>query len=168
MRKLTKLLIVLVALQFACSKDDEPVITNGGTFTLDGTSYVLSQGFLVDEGGQYAIILTSSGISLESSNGDDFIGTGDFVFLGVIASSTTSFEPGTFNWSDTGGPNTIEFAEVGVNLDVSGDVEGALEGTGGTASVAKSGDIYTISFSIITDSNTATGSYIGPLTDVQD
>lgn len=167
MKILTKLLIVLLAFQFACSKDDDTIV-NGGSFVIDGTSYALSKGFLVDEGGEYAIILTSSEISLESSDGDDFIGIGDVVFLGVITSSATSFVPGTFTWSDTGGPNTIEFAEVGVNVDVSGDVEDAFEGTGGTATVALSGDIYTITFSITTDGGTVTGSYIGPLTDVQD
>jgi hypothetical protein len=169
MKKLTKLLIVLIALQFACSKDDEVVITTGGTFTLDGTSYVLSKGFLVDEGGEYGIILTSSGISLESSTGDDFIGTGNFVSLYIISSSSTSFDPGTFTWSDNKSPGTIEDVGVGVNFNLAtdtGDVE--LDGTGGTVSVALSGDIYTITFSITTDGSVVTGSYIGTLTDVQD
>lgn len=165
MKTLGKLLIILVALQFGCSKDDE--VENGGTFTLGGTTYVLSQGFLVDEGGQYGIILTSSGISLISITGDDFTGTGDYVVLYVITSSATSFVPGTFLYSDSGGPNTMEHAEVGVNLDVSGNVEG-LEATAGSATVALSGGIYTITFSITTDSGTVTGSYMGPLTDVQD
>ncbi|MEQ8425046.1 MAG: hypothetical protein RIA63_10075 [Cyclobacteriaceae bacterium] len=165
MKTLGKLLIILVALQFACSKDDE--VENGGTFTLGGTTYILSKGFLVDEGGQYGIILTSSGISLASSTGDDFTGTGDYVVLYVITSSATSFVPGTFLYSDSGGPNTIEYAEVGVNLDVSANVEG-IEATAGTATVTLSGGIYTITFSMTTDSGAVTGTYMGPLTDVQD
>lgn len=169
MKKITKLLIILLVFQFACSKDDEAKVVTGGSFVIDGTSYELSKGFLVDEGGEYGIILTSSSISLESSDGDDFIGTGNFISLYVISSSSTSFEPGTFTWNTNKAPGTIEDIGVGVNYNLeteTGDLE--LDGTGGTVTVTLSGDIYTVTFTITTGTKAVTGSFTGPLTDVQD
>jgi len=170
MKNLSKILILLIACQFGCSQDDDgDIVENGGSFTIDGTSYDLSKGFLVDEGGEYDIILTSAGISLESDAGDDFIGVGDYVSIIVISSSATSFEPGTFTWNTNKAPGTIEDIGVRVNFDFDteiGDLD--LDGTGGTATVTLSEDIYTVTFTIATATETITGSFVGPLKDVQD
>jgi len=163
---------VVLLFQMSCSSnDDSNDITLGGSFTIDGTTYNLTKGFIVDEGGEYDIILTSSGISPIPGQGDEFTGTGEFISIVVISSSTNSFEPGDFTYDDSGNkvPGTIEGAIAKVNANVeaeTADLE--LKSTDGTATVSLSEDIYTITFSITSGTSSFEGSFSGMLTELQD
>ena len=143
----------------------------GGSFTANGTTYNLDKGFIVDEGGEYDIILTSSGISPVPDEGDEFTGTGDAVSIIVISTSATSFEPGSFTFDASGNkvPGTIEDASALINIDFDTEtVDTDLEGTGGAATVTLDGDTYTITFNITTSSGSIEGNFTGMLTELED
>ena len=172
--KSTLLITIIGAVIFGCSEDnktEEVSPTLGGSFTVKGKSYELTKGFVVDEGGEYDIILTSSGISADPAGGDDLLGTGDLVSIIVISPSDTSFEPGTFTYdgSENKVKNTIEFSTAKINAKVESDTADVeLKATGGSATVSLSGDIYTVTFNLTTSTDSFEGTYTGTLTELQD
>ncbi|AKA33766.1 hypothetical protein [Flagellimonas lutaonensis] len=168
------LFAILGTILLGCKKDDGvDGGTLGGSFTLDGTTYILDKGFIIDKGGEYYIILTSTGISATPGGGDAFVGKGDLVSLALISSSPNSFEPGTFTYDSTKSkiPGTIE--NVGAAFDTVFDTETDiddfnLEVTEGTASVSLSEDIYTVTFNITVSTSSYEGSFSGMLTELID
>ena len=166
----TLLLISAIALQISCSKDDEGTVTIQNEFTYDGKAYSLSQGILTDYGDvtngsrDYDISLFSAGLTVPTEG--DPVGTGNFVYLDLNSSSTTSFEPGTFTWDEFRGPNKIVDAGLAIDFDFATSTESdAIFIKDGTVTVQKEGNTYTITFTLTTTDNKAvTGYYKGELT----
>ena len=160
------------AIFVGCQEDeDDNDVVLGGSFTVDGTTYDLTKGFIVDEGGEYDIILTSSGISPIPNEGDEFTGSGELVSIIVISSSPDAFVPGDFVYDGSGNkvPGTIEFATALVNANLETALTGEeFQATGGTTTVSMSGGYYTVTFAITAGTSTFEGSFTGTLTELMD
>ena len=138
----------LAALTMVACKKDEPAASTpaktGGSFTYDGTSYELSQGFLAAYGADsgvfnFDIDLFSSGVIMHESNGllDSITGMGHELYLELWTSSSTSLQPGTYNVDTTGffANKIITYADVSMNGDFRSEPEVYDQIISGTATI---------------------------------
>lgn len=167
MKKILKsVLLLAIVFQMSCGKDDEgPSIKNEVVF--DGISYEMSAGALteytdvVNDSRDYDLTLFSSGISLGVGD-SELSGKGDLIYLDLNSASITSFQEGTFTWSEQRGPNKIVDAEFLIDYDI--ETEGGTEHeiNGGMVKVEVSGTEYTVTFTLTTtDNKVVTGYYKG-------
>ena len=143
-------LMVGLALLAACQQDDGS--SAPGSFTYDGTTYELHQADMQDWGdagvaGSYDIDVIVYHESM--SHG---------VYLDLNSATPGDLDPATYAWSVIRDPHTLVDAAVGIGT-------WSVDAVGGSVTVTRSGDTYTISFSLdLNNGQTATGSYTGPLT----
>lgn len=156
----------------SCSDDDnnEPA----GKFTLDGTSHNLSKAYgginFIDEVGDdtyydWSIILVSSGISYDNDE-EGFVGTGEAVILWIsVLNDDTFIPPGNYKYSDDTGD--CDGIYVDFNVETL-DGEAYEDADDASITISKSGNTYTINFTItLEDETVVTGSYKGSITELE-
>lgn len=162
-------------LLLSCSKDEEPTaITNSGKFTINGISYLLSEGYVVDYGpngnGSFDIDVTLSSTSLQNISED--INNLNVIRLDLNTSIDGKLETGTYTYGNDRDAMIMVSGLVGG--DVSLSTMGVLTGPilfnlkEGAVTVATADSIYTIGFDLSGRTVggldlTASGSYTGTL-----
>ncbi len=151
----------------ACQKEEEDP-TN--FFNLNGEELTLTKGFIESigtTGNDIFDVDISFGSSEISYVNDDFVGTGDGIYLDLNTSQSPGLKEGTYNFSATRDDFTISFGMVAKNFDF-----GTLTGedysvTGGSATVAIDGTVYTVDFDLtIANGSRVTGNYTGSMQEI--
>ena len=138
-----------------------------GSFTYDGTSYTITNGYIDDWGASgyadFDIILATAGL-----DSWEWTGTGDFIWFDLVAPSSVG-EAGTYVW-DLLATHVLWDCGIGLNWDAASDIGTWINGDWSLASgadyvtITKSGSTYTIEFSITLDGGeVVTGNYTGTL-----
>ena len=178
MKRLTSwMMIILVALA-ACSKDDDPP-TPASNFTIAGTTYDFTNGYLQNYGGSGCdnctdidIWLTTDDFSLSNSA---ISGSGQYVYLDLNSADATKLADGTYTFSLVRLPSTIAITRIGVSCDVECDSDNLCTltcqeevfGVTGSVTVLNSGETVRIDFNLtLNDGTTSTGTYFGPLEEI--
>ncbi len=162
------LLLTVVAVFSSCGKDDDDSSNSSNSFTHDGSSYILSKGFIEDYGANgngsfdFDVFLTDNNISLL---GGSLSGVGDILYLDLNSGSEDGLQSGIYNWSSTRDPFTI----VGGSSLYTDFNASTFEGTtvlisGGTVEVEVNGTEFTVITNLETSSSTIVGTYKGSLT----
>ena len=175
MKKLRLLILLFAAANImmitSCGDDDDEGDGGGSgnnNFTIDGVTYDLSDGYLVDYGSNagydsydWDVILTSSGLVPNTSGAT---GEGDFVYLDLNTTSSTGLVAGTYDFADEREVNTIVDGEIGIDF-VASTEEGEFSVVdGGTVTVSINGSVTTVSFDLdLVGGGTATGEFSGVL-----
>jgi hypothetical protein len=167
------LLVVPVLLLFtSCKKskaDNSPASVS--KFTYDGKDYPLARGYIHnDVGTRFDVYFFSSGITVNDSGlgGLFFDGAGSGVFLVLDSTIPTDLSSATYKWPAQTTPDLemIAGAAIGRSNEVTNTIVGtfrdATYGTG-TVTVSKSGQQYTIQFTLLVDGKTASGKFVGTL-----
>ncbi|MCF6172074.1 MAG: hypothetical protein L3J66_13970 [Bacteroidales bacterium] len=108
------LIIAFLALNSGCKKDDDG-IQSPGQFNYDGTTYKLSQGFLLGKGElpnnrfRIDVLLMSSGLTLIEKNGyvDTIIGIGDVISIPFSSSHYNQLDPDGYTYNPSGSSGTF-------------------------------------------------------------
>jgi hypothetical protein len=182
MRKTTEILRVSLMAFFgaavlfvACTKEKEKDPQN--MTTVDGVSVELTKGYLenygeVEEGlYNFDLLLLSSGLDYVNETG-----TGNAIYFEMFVNSAT-FNGGTFTYSVNPAVNTFDDAGMFININIAtGSAERYFMVTGGTVTVNKTGNQYSINYTLtaqeynwmtelpIGTPKSITGSYNGSLT----
>ena len=163
--------ILAASIAFLGSCKDDEGSGNKSSFTLGGKEYKLTKAFVAldeieveDEDVYYGwdIAMTSDGLFESEGNLD---GKGDAVHVEFWAVNDDSEDlpVGTFVYPEAGG-NFIESVGVYVGFDFDiGEAEEEYEDIkSATMTISKSGNTYTVSFSItLEDDSVVTGKYVG-------
>lgn len=163
------LLMTIAVILPSCNKDDDGD-SSTSSFTLDGTTYTLSKGFIADFGdnlnGSYDfdIFLTSDGIS---RGGLGLTGMGDYVYIDLNTGLETGLEAGTYTFSTDREAFTFVDSDVYTNYDLTNFTGDVTDVTGGTVEIELNGSDVTITFNLeIAGGSTVTGTYEGSLEDL--
>jgi len=177
---LNVLLLVGIVAGFSACKEDEDGAP--GKFTFHGETHDLSKAFAANwdtwQNGDdtyytWEISLTSSGVDYDETE-KEFTGEGDVVSLSIQAINDDGFLPvGTYD--PIGTVSTVvekgwcwsDFRLIGYDFD---EEDGVVDVGAQTvnATISKSGDVYTINFTIAPDTGeTITGSYSGSVREVE-
>ena len=162
--------IALVVVFSSCSDDEKDP---AGQFTYDGESHNLTKGFgEVDDVTQigddiyydWNILLSSNGISYNEDE-DDYVGTGDAVTLWISVLNDDTFLPsGTYEYDEDTGDSYGIYIDFNVEIGAGESYEDVDDTS---ITISKSGDTYTINFTItLGDGSEVTGSYNGSITRV--
>ncbi|MBP0905612.1 hypothetical protein ACFSKN_10425 [Mariniflexile gromovii] len=153
--KLSYFLFVSLAI-VSCSKDDDDKEIFTNTVEYDGISFNVEQADIFDYGtyqGYY-----NYEFELEGTSSDEIP---FYIYMDLYSKGTESFRTGTFefyNSEDIEGAPDFVFAYAELRVD-NGDY---IEAVGGTITVTKNGDIYTISAQITLENDeVVTVSYSG-------
>ena len=163
--------IVIILILISCKKNNEQ---NPGTtsskFTYDGKEYPLDKGYIhSDVGTRFNVSFFSSTVSVMASDGVINVnGPGAGFLLALDSTIPTDLFIGTYKWPDqtTPGSAMIASAAMGRSNDVTNTISGGFRDAAygiGSVTVSKSGQQYTIDFSLSIDGKTASGKYIGTL-----
>ena len=160
------ILIILISIG-SCQKARRD--TPGNYFTLGGEKYSLSKGYLeswgVNTNGSYDfdLYLISSGIQYQSLT-DDFLGTGNLVYIDLNTSSEIGLEEGTYNYSPERNAFTFVDGIVGADIDIENELGELMIITGGTIKISMEGDDTRIDFQLTSMTNEAIkGNFTGHL-----
>jgi hypothetical protein len=163
--------IVIILLFISCKKNsDQSSITTSSKFTYDGNEYSLDKGYIhPDVGTRFDVSFFSSSVSVMASAGLLVLnGPGAGFLLTLDSTTPTELVTGTYKWPSqtTPGSPMIAFAQMGRSNEITNTISGGFRdaeyGTG-SVTVSKSGQEYTIEFSLSIDGKTASGKYIGTL-----
>jgi len=171
-KSISLMLLVAVVVGFSACKDDEEA---PGKFTLGSKTYELGKAVTLfleaygSPGNMYyvwRIALASPGVNFDE---DDkvFTGAGEVVLLTIYPKNDDSFLPeGTYDGEDQ--ETWCDYVVTGYDFaNIEGDTYYDFEEV--TVTISKSGDTYTIAFTIVTvDGETITGSYTGAVQNVGD
>ena len=165
------LFLALGVISTSCNKDDDGDSSSANSFTLDGTSYDLANGFLTDFGDNgngsfdFDVTLTSSSITADGTTGY-FTGTGDIVYLDLNSSSADGLVAGTYNFANNRDVFTLVDGTVGTEVDASNGDGTSFDVTAGTVEVAINGSSTSFDFTLTLSNNEiVTGSWEGVLVD---
>jgi len=160
------LLIAFLSIFAACSEDDDdPIPENAetGKVTIEGVEYTLVFGEMfhgeydVCQGYGYDIILMAADTSSGMENTTYF----DFVMqIEFYSETSTHLNPGTYTYDseETGAVGTFGSGFLAVGWDdETWEATNFFYPTGGTFTVAKSGDYYTLTLNVITDKHEGAG-----------
>lgn len=140
------LLCAAVALVSACSKGgDKGKPTN--TVTLAGENYVIDHGVISYYGNHYGN--DSENVLLNLYTKDE---TAEISLNIIVPDESNTLEPGTYNFGTAYEPFTILAEDSSVSEGGNG-----LDVTGGSITVAKSGNTFTITFNLDTEAGKLTG-----------
>jgi len=166
--------IALAAVLFSgCSKEDE--IVSGGTVKYNSVDYTLKQGFIFDGGVisgtggllyRQNVTVVSSGLTYDLTT-DDMSGKGHKLNLQFNSTQNKSPKVGTYAYNPNSEyiENTFYSGSFYINYNESnGTYDYYQRINGGTATVAKDGDTYTITYEVTTNGTLISGSYKGTLT----
>jgi len=165
-KNLLKLAVVLllVSLVFTgCKKDDE---SSSNSFSYNGKSYELTQGFLVNYGSvskstvyNFDLYLLTSGINVETGTG-----TGSYLYFEMFTDSSTGLGDGTYDYTDTYASLTFDYAKIYIDYNIETQSGSYAYIYDGTVTISKSGSTYTITIDCVdTNNKTIKGSYTGTL-----
>lgn len=168
------LLLAAAAVVFSSCKDDDDKASN--EFKIDGASVsIKSAGLLYDptpgespKTGEdiyfHFVTFLSEGLTLtDEGNGPFVSGEGDGLTFGLI-SSTTDLEPGKYEFTGTDdNAAPFDFFDGSGYYDLNTNDESEFDITGGTVTVSKSGDTYTIDFDGVIDDTAVKLHYSGTL-----
>ncbi|MBU8893342.1 MAG: hypothetical protein KOO66_11220 [Bacteroidales bacterium] len=157
------LLIAFLSIFSACSDDDDELeIIETGKVTIEGVEYTLVFGEMfhgeydVCQGYGFDIILMAA----DTSNGMENITFFDFIMqIEFYSETTTHLNPGiyTFDQAETGAVGTFGSGFLAVGWEEeTWTSDYFFFPTGGTFTVAKSGDYYTLTLNVITDKHEGT------------
>ena len=135
----------------SCDKDDDET---GGSFTIDGTEYSLSQGLIDGWLAYYTadtsiydmdLILFSSGFNVSS---DDITGKGNYIYFRVFTMDSTELPAGTYTYNSSGyTPDTYSASGIVINWDIDNQTyDKTYAILDGTLIITKSGDTYNLNF----------------------
>ena len=167
------LLLSGVAIAFSsCKDDDDKKETN--IFKVGTISTTIKSGTLIYDtslGGEnndiyrHELVLIGPGLSM---NEDETIGEGNGLVLDLV-SSTTTLEPGTYNFTGTDvGSVAFDLWDGDAYIDLNTQEEQAFAFSDGAITVAKSGDVYTIDVSGVSGETVIEGHFEGKLGMVED
>ncbi len=165
------LAIVIILLLMSCKKDSEQgSVTTSSKFTYDGKEYTLVKGYINNEvNTRFSVSFFSSGVSVMASAGVlNADGPGAGFLLTLDSTIPTDISAGTYKWPSqtTPGSPMIAFAQMGISNEITNTISGSFRdaayGTG-SVTVSKSGQEYTVEFSLSIDGKTASGKYVGTL-----
>lgn len=187
MKKLNLLIGILIGLTIlSCSSDDD---NQTGTpqaeseFTINGTDYSISNGFILSafdgtNNSRHAIYLLNGTIL-----NNEWFGEGcDFsnnltqgVIFNITSNSISELADGTYNYQLITNEPSLNDTDISTNIVVenncvisSNDID-EDQINSGSLTIARSNDIYTLTFSFeTTDFGTVSGNYIGELQLTQD
>ena len=147
--------------------------SNGGSaasFTYDGTTYEVSQGWLKyvetaeeDDPHTFEFYMACSGLDIVA-----WTGIGDAVLINFM-SSTSPIAEGTYTYHGTGppyAPNTFIDLWVMINFNIETDVGDLYMAEAGTVTITEvSGSTISLDFEVtLDDGKTATGTWSGSVT----
>ncbi|WP_124979152.1 hypothetical protein [Nonlabens xiamenensis] len=160
---------VVVSL-ISCSSDDDGGSSSSatGSFSVDGSSYSLNKGVVLNYGEgptgiyNFDISLFSNGVNLDEAG--EASGMGDVIYFELWTDQSSGLKEGTYSFSNS----TEDFAitVLSYGLDCNSQTEMCAteaEGEDGTLSISRDGNRYTLTFSIVTPDGVATGTYSGVL-----
>lgn len=167
------LFLALGVISTSCNKDDDGGSSASNSFTVDGTTYALTNAYKLaynypnaDGSDDIDIWLTTSDIT--SSGNQELSGSGDVVYLDLNSSTTPELASGTYNYASERAAFALSDSYAGENIDVytlSGDKLFIV--TGGSVEVSQNGNETRFEFNLTTaDGKTITGNYQGTLTDI--
>ncbi len=164
-------LLSFALLMSACKKDKEE--SNLNQFTLNGETYSLDKGFLVEYGqntdGSYDwdVTLTSPSIDYSESLGD-FTGQGDAIYMDLNTSSATGLVAGTYNYSTDRNAFTFVDALGATDAIISSGTGNFVNLTAGTIDVSINGTATTFDIDLVTSTGQSlTGNFTGTLARIQ-
>ena len=170
MKKLTflSLIVTLVLGINSCKKDEDSTPDN--YFQYENTKYELNAGYLeyygsnLNDSYDYDVFLVSSGIQWSQSE-EDFMGTGNLVYLDLNTSSEAGLINGTYTYSSEREAFTFVDGQAAIDIDLSSLLSGTyLEISGGTIEIKVEDGVVTLDFDLTTSTNkTVTGHYKGTL-----
>ncbi|MEQ9403526.1 MAG: hypothetical protein RIM99_08075 [Cyclobacteriaceae bacterium] len=161
----TTTIAVMLSLS-GCSEKNEIAPDNGGTFTLNGTTYktsfAYSENFGSTESGYYetAVLLTSKEVDLEA---DEFNGI-DVVFFDLVTEEEDVIPEGTYKLDHSGNSYTMTGY---IGIDVTGSLldnpfENIFRFSQGSVTVEKERDNYIFNYSFTDENNiSVSGSHSG-------
>ena len=167
------MMAVLLTLVTGCKKDSDNTAPILGHFIYDGSSYSLSQGFIIGYGPSDTtsfgidLVLMSSGLTIIESGGTatTVTGNGEVFGLSLFSTTQTLLEPGnyTFGLSQEAGTCTDGF--LFIQYDPKNDEVVKQDAiTGGTLVVTKVGDQYDLTMNMTTYlGKTTTANFKGTL-----
>jgi hypothetical protein len=177
------LLATVVSITFNSCGDDDDVATvaAGGTGSIvyDGTTYPLSQGFLINYGADtttnpvlynYDIVLYSNDFNFDLAN-QTATGVGTNVYLELWSTQATGLKNGTYTYVN-GVATDLSFTNGFIGLDFNiqtGDGRIEDDVNSGTAVLTIDNTRVDLTFTFTTDlGETVTGSYSGNLTAIDE
>lgn len=151
----------------SCKKDKDNSVKN--EFVLDGKSYDLDKGFLIDFGDNgngsfdFDVVLSSSTINYSDATGY-FNGVGDFIYLDLNSSSDAGLVSGTYNFSSNRDVFSFVDGQVAIGYDIGTLTGEDFEVNGGTVEVEVNGNEVTIDCNLtLSGGGTVEGNYKGTL-----
>lgn len=156
-------IIAIIALFSSCGEVELP----NKFFEINGESYSLEVGQMIDYGTNYDITYRTYDLGFASSSSTPK----NYISFYLYSNSTTRIEEGTYSYEYIGSKGSITDVNVGINLTYDGSGE-AISGTRfsdytstfeGTVTISKKNDNYSFVFDLtITDDDetyTITGEY---------
>jgi len=150
----TLLVVGSLMILSSCSSDEDALAKK---VTIDGEKITLANGYIAgfgvyqDDNGdpvsEYGVILSSSGLTM---NDGDFSGTGTFVFMQLVSTSSIQLANGTYTIADLESESYLKGDAFSVTLkdynSTTDDAEVIYYATSGTIKITKSGSTYKITF----------------------
>lgn len=152
LRVLFMLLLAVAMTSVSCNKDDDDN-GSGDSFTYNGTTYDLSQGYIISYGNNgnesfdFDVVLVSEGLVLDADG--DFSGTGDYVLLDLNTNSSAGLVDGTYTYDEDEEDRDsfiLTFGDAGINFNPASGSGTLLEANAGTVTV--DGDEITFDLTI--------------------
>lgn len=168
------LLLAGAAIIFSSCKDDDE--KSAGSFKIEDVSTPIKTGVFIysselsgenDDIYRHEVAFLGEGLSVSDVD-IDVVGEGNALLLEIV-SSTTALEPGTyaFKGSDVGSkPFDLSYGTAYIDLNTPDKQD--FEFTGGTMTVSKSGDVYTIDVNATADGLAVEGHFSGKLVSFED
>jgi hypothetical protein len=152
MKKLALFVLAVSLFATACSKkDDDKATPAGGSFTLNAKAYNTDYAYWTNANG---LIITNIGVA------PDYIENFVQIFVDTLSTANYTFLARTNQAYDA----KKNFSSAVVRYNATNTAGAGTEITGvtaGTLSVTKSGDTFTINYSITVSGSVVTGTYYG-------
>ncbi len=144
-------------------------VNKANKITYNGNNNTLTKGYLDNWGDYYGlgtynfdITLVDDGIT--ETQGENYTGTGNIIYVELFSSSPTGLVSGTYTYSSSGNAQTFDYGVVGINYDIANDVGTSDTCVTGTVTVSQSGTDYIIDVTFtLASSQQVTAHYKGSL-----